>query len=209
MKRLGLAFCIAILCMASATRSFATTLTLSFSGTVAFVNDAGLVSGAAVGQSVDGFITMNVTPSLNTPTAVRYEGSASYELTGIGSGSGVFGVVENNLRPNSSGLLFTAPGNPIFDLQFSSSINAIPLFPSLSDIPDVPELLSLSDNAGGGYIFAPGGLHAPHFVVTFSIDGGHLVVGQTPIPPALPLFVSALGGLWFLGWRRKNWSATA
>jgi hypothetical protein len=113
------------------------------------------------------------------------------------------------LSPNSSGLLFTVPGNVIFDLNFSSGTNAIPLFASLSDIPDVPELMSLYDHAGGGYIFAPGGLHAPHFIVTFSIDEGHLVVGQTPIPPALPLFVSALGGLGFLGWRRKNSSTTA
>ncbi len=29
-------------------------------------------------------------------------------------------------------------------------------------------------------------------------------VAATPVPPALPLFVSALGGLGVLGWRRRN-----
>ena len=33
------------------------------------------------------------------------------------------------------------------------------------------------------------------------------VPATTPIPPALPLFVSALGGLGFLGWRRRKAAA--
>jgi hypothetical protein len=41
--------------------------------------------------------------------------------------------------------------------------------------------------------------------VTFSFDAP---VAATPIPPALPLFASALGGLGFVGWRR-NKAATA
>jgi hypothetical protein len=35
------------------------------------------------------------------------------------------------------------------------------------------------------------------------------VVTTTPIPAALPLFVSALGGLSFLSWRRRLWRARA
>jgi hypothetical protein len=32
-------------------------------------------------------------------------------------------------------------------------------------------------------------------------------VATTPIPAALPLFASALGGLGFVGWRRKRAAA--
>jgi len=45
--------------------------------------------------------------------------------------------------------------------------------------------------------FVPGGFHG-------YLNFGSLTVAATPIPAALPLLVSALGGLGFVGWRRKK-----
>jgi hypothetical protein len=53
--------------------------------------------------------------------------------------------------------------------------------------------------AFGGVNSVPGGDGT-----TFVVDNLRLEVAQTPIPAALPLFASALGGLGFVGWRRKR-----
>jgi hypothetical protein len=210
MKRTALAFCVAIACMASASHSFATTLSLSFSGTVDFVNNAGLDSGIAIGQPINGSMMLSVTnPSTSTPEEIRYSGLADYELTGFPSGFRVGGTIDNRVELNHSSLEFAAPGFTSLELEFSSNSNTAPLFNSLSDIPDVATLIALYGNASGLYTVAPSGLHFPHFIIGFSIDGGHLTVNDTPIPPALPLFASALGGLAFMGWRRKNSATTA
>jgi hypothetical protein len=39
------------------------------------------------------------------------------------------------------------------------------------------------------------------------LNFGSLTVAATPIPAALPLLISALGGLGFVGWRRRNLQA--
>ena len=49
--------------------------------------------------------------------------------------------------------------------------------------------------------------HVGNFAVfkPFTPDGyGTLTVAATPIPAALPLFVSALGGLGFIAWKRRR-----
>jgi hypothetical protein len=40
-----------------------------------------------------------------------------------------------------------------------------------------------------------------------SLNFGSFTVATTPIPAALPLLVSALGGLGFVGWCRKQGAA--
>jgi hypothetical protein len=88
-------------------------------------------------------------------------------------------------------------------------------------------------NGGAGYIYVPFGYHsgtplsntATWNGATFASlgltpgtynwtwDGGAdsftLQIGQTPLPAALPLFATGLGGLGLLGWRRKRAQAVA
>src|SRR6185437_7006205 len=45
--------------------------------------------------------------------------------------------------------------------------------------------------------------------VTCGPDGQECAPFRTPLPAALPLFASGLGGLGFLGWRRKRKAAKA
>ncbi len=45
----------------------------------------------------------------------------------------------------------------------------------------------------------------PNYMVSFAAGGG---TQETPLPAALPLFASSLGGLGLLGWRRKRKAQT-
>jgi hypothetical protein len=47
----------------------------------------------------------------------------------------------------------------------------------------------------------------PGHSVSGTLNFGSLTVATTPIPAALPLLVSALGGLGFVGWRRRESAA--
>jgi hypothetical protein len=69
----------------------------------------------------------------------------------------------------------------------------------LNPVDDGVEISGLIDPtfttgaSGGQFVFSPG---------VFSVS-------STPIPPALPLFASGLGGLGLLGWHRKRTAAAA
>jgi hypothetical protein len=129
----------------------------------------------------------------------------------------------------SSGYTFTAnPGNVLYvydtplldEVQFGAGsfstgdIGAYSLFiaaaffadPTLtmlsSDaIPnDLASLLSLSADRTMGLNFLKG----PDLYNVFGTITAATAVTQTPIPAALPLFASALGGLSFFAWRRRR-----
>jgi hypothetical protein len=81
--------------------------------------------------------------------------------------------------------------------------------------------LSLFDFSGGDTIYDDNEL-APHFspgifAITFNNHPAGPYIGTltvatvaaTPIPAALPLFASALGGMGFIGWRRRKNAAAA
>jgi hypothetical protein len=43
-----------------------------------------------------------------------------------------------------------------------------------------------------------------HYFISDNSGSVHVAVSATPIPATLPLFVSALGGLGFVGWRKAR-----
>jgi hypothetical protein len=47
----------------------------------------------------------------------------------------------------------------------------------------------------------------PGVTFSYALQFNAATVAATPIPAALPLFLAALGGLGFFGWRRKNAAA--
>jgi hypothetical protein len=99
-----------------------------------------------------------------------------------------------------SGVHLNAGGN--YYLQASASgdtdggwyVNSIPLSGTL---------LILRSDEPGTTILQDGTLAA------FDIIGDITAASATPLPAALPLFASGLGGLGFLGWRRKKKTAIA
>jgi hypothetical protein len=66
-------------------------------------------------------------------------------------------------------------------------------------IPDLENLLSLSNAGGLALIFGP----SYDFAVNARIYTAS-AVAATPVPAALPLLISAIGGLGFLGWKRRR-----
>jgi hypothetical protein len=95
---------------------------------------------------------------------------------------------------------YTGPNNPV-ELQFVSSVLGF------FDVFAV-----LSDNFPGGFTdtISPDGT-----TITLNWAGGSVtsgdvfdvtvgVTGATPLPAALPLFATGIGGLGFLGWRRRR-----
>jgi hypothetical protein len=96
--------------------------------------------------------------------------------------------VDIDLNAGASNLVHTVASSTHLDLS------------TISFVPASPGLFSL-DLAPGNYVLSlTGGL---------GIYSGKLAFtsAMTPIPAALPLLMTALGGLGFVGWRRKRQAA--
>ncbi len=127
-------------------------------------------------------VTHDGTP-LMTPLQAIGGGDIVSDTNGNISRLGFF--IDNGL---DNSLLFTASGRK----QLTS----------LAGLPTtVPGLLALLGGTGGP---ATGTFSNGLGSMTFNIDA----VAATPLPAALPLFLSAIGGLGFASWRRKS-GATA
>jgi hypothetical protein len=121
----------------------------------------------------------------------------SYAFTGVGSPSGNF-----NIATTKPGLGILAYQFGTFTAHVAASLQTtIPGFPT-----SVFAAVALTDCPAGSCTFfgdfsIPG---TPGHDVSGTLNFGSLTVATTPIPAALPLLVSALGGLGFVGWRRRQ-----
>jgi hypothetical protein len=80
-----------------------------------------------------------------------------------------------------------------YDISFYNPTNLDPLW------------VALFVNAGGQAVFLPDPIgQVPAGRSAGFILNGTTAVAATPLPAALPLLVSALGGLGFVGWRRRK-----
>lgn len=102
------------------------------------------------------------------------------------------------------------------DLDVTSPLNVQVSFlnsflPHTGDTFDFLQVLGIINSTGNPFNFKFSGVPSGDFAVaenggTFSLK---TLISPTPIPGALPLFASALGGLWFVGWRRQRSAARA
>jgi hypothetical protein len=76
---------------------------------------------------------------------------------------------------------------------------------ALSDLSLASFVASGSEKVYSALCFLHGFVCGTRTIVAGTIDA----VAATPVPAALPLLVTALGGMGFVGWRRKRQSATA
>ncbi|GAB2178945.1 hypothetical protein [Dongia sp. agr-C8] len=212
----------ATLLVAAPMPSLAASYTLAFTGTVtATVNDpsgspGGVFQalGLAAGDTVSGTLTidnLNENVSNVLPKAVYFNQSATsftFHLEHPGTlnldyaNSGA-GFVITDGAPGAVSSIGFGLGNAVSNLAlaFRTDVTGGPLM-SLAGLPNTPEgLIALLGGASplAFGVFTLNDYGAVHFDIA--------LVATTPIPAALPLFASALGGLGFLRWRRRRAAA--
>ncbi|WP_395023377.1 hypothetical protein [Dongia sp.] len=210
---------VALLFVAAAPGS-AATYTLAYSGQVTSATGMFTTLGVAAGDAVSGsvglpnldFYSDFASPSVISHTFSQFPMPNLFEVThGVSKYSfdigGAGNVVSQLLGSTSSSLSLTAFG-PVTKLSlfYETLTPNAPLFSlaGLTDWGQVPGLFTGSiASLFGSYEVTDLGK------VTFSINLAPTPVATTPIPAALPLFVSALGGLGLFGWRRRRGQPSA
>jgi hypothetical protein len=158
----------------------------------------------------------NLVAGTNTFTGSIYTPNDSSDAFVIGIGpdqtitgaSILFGTNLDMFNP-----LFAAPG-PIWTLEESSPTPTIFAFNLGVNGMDSAQSLSAIFSKGAGIYsmligngtFATNNSGPVAYSMSFTVTS---TIAATPIPAALPLFASALGGLGFVGWRRKKAAAAA
>lgn len=205
----------AAMLLAAPAPSTAATYTLTYTGTVTSVDGALAALGVAVGDAVLGSLTID--PIKTTPDSVSSglnefdQATASFSLIMSHGGSSVTvdqgggGKVLAYGSPNTvSGVRFSFSGtDAALETTFWTGPNGAPLT-SLTGLKTSAAALiasfgGTSPQAFGTLDYHPGSDDSTNGTAAFSID-----VASTPLPATLPLIASALGGLGFVGWRRKR-----
>jgi len=195
MRKSGLGLLTAALMAAAAFADSASAATISFGGSFSGVGSGGsppVFNESFSGTGTDAtFGAFNITESATidltgAPTVQVSNGNVAFDFvpggftasfTGTGTASGPSATVAITFSI-LSGLLSGETG----------TLNGTGIFNSDTRVLDVTY---------NGTITGPGPLLG-------FIDGPTVDVSATPLPATLPLFVSGLGGLGLLGWRRKR-----
>jgi hypothetical protein len=195
--------------------SQATTVQIAYTGAITQMFDPAGLSGFSPGDSMTGSMTM-------TFDGMFYDGGNAFTATRFfeGFGTAKVGTIEisgpHYSDPNAyaNQIYFAAQDtHEEWDFQVSDSTafttlrfvrNAIaPIIPTLG--ANVANLRSLVD---AGLLSLTGELSSGgptgSWVVDFTADPSSISVTTTPVPAALPLFASALGGLGIFGWKRRK-----
>jgi hypothetical protein len=197
--------------------SSASSYTLTFTGKVTQTG-AGMSGnvfdafGVVAGDPISGTLTIDTLsntvtfgkPGKNTfdqtgtafAFGINHSGSPGAGLTFTDSGTG---LVQSEGTDTYSLLGIVAQGTSSLGVAFVSNSPGTPLV-TLAGLPNTPD--GLIAMLGGVAPVTSGQFTLGTFgSVIFQVDLSATAV--TPIPAALPLFASAIGGLGFLGWRRK------
>jgi hypothetical protein len=231
MKRLMLSAALLAALAFGPAHAFASTVTVNFTGTVTGIDrNFGGPSSFTVGEAISGSMTFG--PFATDNPAVQSDATgvswkpwdtdtAAFSIGPV-SGSAAGSEIYDRMTPalHTSFMQFFipyggAPGNGA-DLYFSSSDTAAPLLNALHDIPaDLAGFLALfgpNMTATGDVIETSSAVS--YAVANFQLDSlsisvNETAVSPTPIPATLPLFVSALTGLGWAGWRRRKRASAA
>lgn len=204
--------------LATPSPSSAASYSLAFAGTVTDSTGVFPLLGIAPGDPVSGTIAID---PLDEVADFGLFGSFEFEQAVVAytfqvahspaflpfsdSGSGSIDTVRPP-APLSHSIHFNASSFlTAILLSFGTDNVALPAISSLTGLPNTPQgLLSLLGGAN------------PRASGVFSLGGGasHIyfdvaLTAVTPIPAALPLFAAALGGLGFIGWRRRASSGSS
>ncbi|HYD04280.1 MAG TPA: hypothetical protein VEC60_01070 [Reyranella sp.] len=191
--------------------------TLNFTGTVNSTDGIFTAAGITPGDAISGSLTYNPLSSVASvtlpgPDSVSVFPQASGSFTFHVSHPGVFdytqsrngaGQVESNGSPLGDRVgLYLGDGN-LNDLQLSYRTDGTaPALTSLAALPTDSDgiLAMLTGHAVSAVgFYRSGDFGSVSFNLAFTP-----AVATTPIPAALPLFASTLGGLGVLAWRRRG-----
>jgi hypothetical protein len=196
----------------------ATTITATYTGTVKNSLDLGGVFGTPGAELAGAAYNLVYTIDDVVGSYSTFNGTIFDPLL---SGDSIFGGVTAVLTINGHDLVFTGgsptssydiaahkPGSATLVHQASAGTTGTILASVQMTNPDpgfptsVYTALTLSSCpagscAAGIFFNVAGGFYG-------NLNFGSLTVAATPIPAALPLLVSALGGLGFVGWRRRK-----
>lgn len=190
--------------------AFATSLNIDFNGFVTSIDDPDGVTGVNIGQNFQGHMTFQPLSgsfkSLFGGQLHVFNETGSFSW-GSHSETG-HGGVSSEAFFSSAELSFIVVGNPgnamFLDLRFGSHTS-----PPLSTLANLPNSLSgfsalftSGIDTGFSQMTVSDGVHFGNF--NFGFDQATFTVNATPIPATLPLFVSALGGLGLVFWRRRQ-----
>jgi hypothetical protein len=223
MKAFLLSIAVLISGLLTSPLAFATTMTVTYQGTVSEVQDpSGLFGGTyEAGDPISGSFILDPIPAapdflFEGPDAAQrvYVAPGTWQTgpfsdTGNGDNRSAwvgphFAFEEIAVVKYSAAGVFVSTAW----LQFSSLDATTPQLPSLASYPkDVAALATLWGGTVGiaeGQIFVNAGdtNAGPFSGILFDVDDAQFTV--TPIPAALPLLASALGGMAFLGWQRRK-----
>ena len=211
---------LAVTLCAAAAPSAASTYTLTYSGKVTAASGMFSIFGVAPGDAVAGSVgleNLDVWTDLSTPTQLNHSFSqspmpslfqvnhdgAKYSFDVPGHGD----IASRLFQTGVSTLALTAFGPAsTLTLYYETTTANLPLqsLAGLTDWGQAPSLLS------GSIASLFGKFEVPDLgSVTFSIALPAPPVATTPIPAALPLFLSAMGGLGLFGWRRRGGQGAA
>jgi hypothetical protein len=228
-KKLILAFVACGALCAGNSAAEATTMVATWTGTIgAFSQDTtnvfglGSVPGAIVGQS------FSLTTTFDTAGGTRSTSPGFDKLTGGGTAiltinshsvsfSGNDAIDTYDLARSS-----TAPGGlsefnqKVTDQTSDFNFLAVDVYSTNGNgglVSSITTPIALMSLCGAGYT-CTGNFSIADFSPTFQSASGYFdfshgtlqvsALAATPIPATLPLFVSALGGIGLIGWRRKR-----
>jgi hypothetical protein len=179
----------------------ATTITAVFTGTVRNGQDAGGTFGGLSGGE-----DYTLTAFFKAPPGT-YSSADGGSITGGGTATLTINGQSHVFSLSVASLGINNFGSVILDMDDGSGHANEYLSMSFWS-PTLPaSILTAFDGdvapgyGGGSFQVVPGWSSG-------ALNAGHLTVSATPIPAALPLLATALGGLGFVGWRRKA-AATA
>lgn len=192
----------------ASTPSAASAYTLAYTGTVTSADGVFLALGAVPGDSVSGTVTidpLNESLSSSTHSFNTFDEPIDFTFHLIHSGS-----LDLTLSGSASGSIGSAqrPGNDLLEYSADNSTTSIDLaFSNDGTLTPLTSLAGLPTSTSALMAMLPG--DSPVASGSFSLNGFgtvnfNIALAATPIPATLPLFVSALGGLGFVTWRRRK-----
>lgn len=145
---------------------------------------------------VTGYFTVSIDIGPTVPTTGAFDGSNTGINLSISDRTGTNNHNVNtslgDVIPDSIVAPFTVDSsNPFFN--FSLSVIALVSAVGVAGVTDLSNTLAADVTLPEGYTFAS---HSGVFLTE--------AVNPVPIPAALPLLLTALGGLGFVGWRQKR-----